>query len=302
MRSKCLFAALLALAPYVGVPPLALAASTVRLPASLCPDGDAIFFDGYEAIAIPHDPSDGSGGSAPGNVTRSISVPGVGTRNYYLRIPPDYSPAQAVPLMLALHGAGGPGTAPAAAQQVRADWASHADDAGFIVLAPIAGGSSGGWIVNEPLGVDDDVEMMLAAIADAESAYNIERSRIYLWGFSAGGHVAHAVALNDIDTFAAYGVSAGALRAVTCSVSNDPNSPPCATFLGSLARKIPVDIHVGTADSLYPELQADRNRFTSAGWTLGGTLQFVTFGGGHVYTVAHLGQIWNDVCPYALGP
>ena len=56
------------------LPALATAGTTVRLPATTCPGGDAIFTDGYETLAIPHDPSNGSGGTWPGDVTRSVSV------------------------------------------------------------------------------------------------------------------------------------------------------------------------------------------------------------------------------------
>jgi hypothetical protein len=104
------------------------AASTVRLPPSACAPADAIFSDGFESVSIPHNPSNGSGGAFPGNVTRIVSVPGVGSRSYYLYLPPAYTPTRAWPLLLALHGAGGAGTAPAAAQQVRSDWSYWADN------------------------------------------------------------------------------------------------------------------------------------------------------------------------------
>jgi len=292
---------LLAASLAAGMPAFAFAASTVVLPTSMCPHSDPVFASGFEAPqAIPAQPSLGSGGAYPGDVTRNVSVGGLGTRTYYLYLPDAYTPTHAWPLLLALHGAGGAGTAPAAAQQARADWSAVADVSGFIVLAPVAGGSSGGWIVNDPPGIDDDVAVMAAAIADAEQAYNIERSRRYVWGFSAGGHVAHAVALNATDTYAAYGVSAGVLRAATCDVPGDPAAPVCSTFLAGVDPKIPLDVHVGTGDSLYNEAQADRTRLATAGWITARTLYFVPFSGGHTYTVAQLGEIWNHLCPFAL--
>jgi poly(3-hydroxybutyrate) depolymerase len=276
---------------------LADAASTVRLPASACPSSDSIFWSGFEIDATPHDPSNGSGGSFPGNVTRIVNVSGVGPRSYYLYLPPTYSPTRAWPVLLALHGAtGSAATAPTAAQQVRTDWSAVADSAGLIVLAPVASGGSGGWIP------DTDIPAMLAAIDDTAAAYNVERSRIVAWGFSAGGHVAHGLALTHASVFASYGVSAGVLRAFACSVPGDPGSPDCATFLPTVSPKIPVDIHVGTSDSLYPEAQADVPRFTGAGWIQERTLFFRPVAGGHVYTPAHLNQIWNNLCPFALGP
>jgi predicted esterase len=294
--------AALTLAACIAVPAPASAASTVRLPATACPGGDAIFADSYEIPpAIPHDPSNGSGGTWPGDVARSVNVPGVGTRNYYLHVPNTYAPGQALPLLVALHGAGGAGTAPAAAQAVRATWTGISDSAGFIVLAPVASGGSGGWVVGDVLGVDDDVEAMLAAIADTEAAYDVERSRVHLWGYSAGGHVAHAVALANTDVFSAYAVNAGVLRALACS-TNYPGSPPCPTYLAGIPRKIPLDIHIGTGDSLYPEAQADHTRLLNAGWIDNRTLYFVPFSGGHVYNATHAGEIWNHLCPFALGP
>lgn len=281
----------------------ARAAQTVVLPASMCPQSDPLFASGFEAApALPSQPSMGSGGAYPGAVTRTVTVAGVGTRSYYLYLPASYAPAQSRPLLLALHGAGGAGTAPTAAQQVRNNWAGIADAAGVVIVAPVGSGSSGGWVLGEPLGVGDDVAMMFAVIADAQLAYNIEGSRLYLWGYSAGGHVAHAVALGHTATFAAYGVSAGVLRAATCSIPNYPPAPDCASYLAGTLPKIPVDVHVGTSDSLYAEAQADRTRFLNGGWALDRTLYFVPFTGGHTYTLAQLGEIWNHLCPFALAP
>ncbi len=274
------------------------AASTVRLPASFCPASDAIFWNGFDDIVIPSQPSNGNSGAYPGDVMRTVAVSGVGNRTYYLHLPPGYTPTHAWPLVLALHGAGGAGTAPAAAQQARADWSGIADSAGFIVIASEASGSSGGWIP------DTDIPAMLAEIEDTAAAYNVERSRIVAWGFSAGGHVAHGLALTNTSLFASYGVSAGVLRGFACSVPGDPSSPACATFLPTVSPKIPVDIHIGTSDEygLFPESQADVTRFTSAGWMQERTLFFRPVAGGHAYTPAHLNQIWNNLCPFALGP
>lgn len=295
MCRSSLFSLLLGLLPYVGVPATAGAASTVRLPATMCPGGDAIFDDGYEHRVVPHNPSGGSGGNFPGNVTRTISVPGLGTRSYYLRVPPGYQPSQAAPLLLALRGQALPTAS--AAQQVRADWSSWADAKGFLVLAPVGNSTQGGW------GANGDIQEMSAALDDTLAAYNIERSRVYLWGYSAGAHYGHAIALSNTDTFAAYGVSAGSLEQYACTDNGMP-PPTCASLLGGTQPRIPVDIHLGNTDPLYTQLGAggDPQRFQNAGWTPGRTVYYTLFAGGHVYTVAHLGQIWSHLCPFALGP
>ena len=295
MRLLRTLAALLVLAPCAGVPVAASAASTVHLPAMMCPGGDAIFDNGYETPVVPHNPSGGSGGAYPGDVTRTISVAGVGMRSYYLRVPPGYAPSQSAPLLLALRGQSLPTAT--AAQQVRADWASWADSKGFLVLAAVGNSTQGGW------GANGDIEEIGAALDDAFAAYNIERSRIYLWGYSAGAHYGHALALQNTDYFAAYGVSAGSLEQYACT-DNGSFPPTCASLLGSAQPKIPVDIHLGDSDPLYIQYGAgnDPQRFQAGGWVSNRNLYYTLFVGGHIYTTAHLGQIWNHLCPFALGP
>jgi len=283
----------------------AFAASTVILPGTTCPGADRIHADGFEPYAIPHDPSGGSGGPAPGDFTRTIAVPGVGTRSYTLHVPAGYDGSEAWPLLVALHGAAGSAAAaPSYAAQVRSDWSALADDGRFLLLVPIASGSQGGWVLDPQAPFPNgDVATILAAIDDAGAAYAVERSRIYLWGYSAGGHLAHWLALRRTDRLAAYGVSAGALQPLTCT---DAGPPTCASLLSGTPRKIPLDIHIGTSDPLYAyatwDVLHDRQRFQQGGWVRNRNLYYVPFSGGHVYTVAQLGEIWNHLCPFALGP
>ena len=273
------------------------AASTVQLPASFCPAADAILRDGWEKPLIPHVPSNGSGGSFPGNVTRTINVPGFGNQAYYLHLPPNYMSTRAWPILLALRGSTTPASEAIAAQQVRSDWSTWADSAGFIVIAVSGTSTQGGW------GAPADIAELNAALADAFASYNVEQSRVYLWGFSAGAHYAHALALASTTFFAAYGVSAGSLEQYACT--DDGSYPPtCAALLAGTQPKIPVDIHLGNADPLYLTYGAgaDPQRFQNAGWRSGQTLFYTLFAGGHAYAVAQLGQIWNNLCPFALGP
>lgn len=274
----------------------AFAASTVHLPPWVCTSPDTIYRSGFEVeAAVPHDPSGGSGGVYPGNVTRSVTVSGFGTRSYYLRLPPGYTPSRAWPLLLALRGQSLPTAS--AAQQVRADWSGWSDSAGFIVLAAVGNSTQGGW------GAAGDIEEISADLDDAFAAYNIERSRVYLWGFSAGAHYGHALALNNTDYFAAYGVSAGSLEQYACT--DDGSYPPtCTALLSSAQPKIPVDIHLGNTDPLYLQYGAgdDPDRFEAGGWVSGQDLFYTLFNGGHTYTTAQLAQIGNTICPFALGP
>ena len=289
----------LALAPLLIYLGLAEAASTFPLPAWMCAsDNDVVFLGGFEfGEAVPHDPSNGSGGPYPGDESRVITVAGSGTHLIYLYVPLAYTPTHAWPLMLVMHGTVGSGNAPNAARTVRDDWSSVAEAGGFIVVSPAANGANGSW---DP---DLDIPAIFAAIEDTTTRYNIERTRIDMWGYSAGGHLAHALALNDTDYFAAYGVSAGALTQYACTDDGSP-PPSCSSLLAGAQPKIPVDIHIGVMDPLYLYYGAneDAARFEAGGWVPEQDLFYRPFAGAHTYTVAQLGEIWTNICPFALGP
>lgn len=278
------------------------ATTTVRLPDWICAHPDAIFVDGFQpAEAVVRLPSNGTGG-AIGNVLRAVAVPGYGTRNVYLRVPPSYSPARPMPFVFALHGqAGSAAAAQTAAQAVRNAWSAAADANGFIVIAPVASGNSGGWIAPPP--GPSDYDTFAAAIADVEATYNIDRSRRIGWGFSAGGHVMHDLVLNaysdevTIDTFAAISVSAGAFAGLACSSASS-----CNALVAAASRRILVDIHVGNGDPLLPYASSDRDLFLANGWSLGTDLWFTAFVGGHTYAPAHLAAIWTNLCPFQALP
>ncbi|MGB0133928.1 hypothetical protein [Dokdonella sp.] len=280
---------------------IAVAATTSTLPPWVCAHPDAIYVDGFQpATPITRLPSSGSGG-AIGNVSRSVVVPGYGTHTVHLYVPASYSPTQPVPMVLALHGQAGPGAANNAALSVRNTWATVASANGFIVVAPVGTGASGGWIAPPPN--PSDYSIMAAAIADAEAAYNIDQSRRIAWGFSAGGHVMHDIMLNDfgapisIDTFAAYSVSAGVLEGFACT-----NPTSCNALVATAARRIPLDIHVGNGDPLATYAISDRNIFQANGWVLNNDLWFTLFVGGHNFAGSQLGEIWTHLCPFQVLP
>ncbi len=280
----------------------AKATTTGQLPAWVCEVPDAIFIDGFQpAAARVSLPSNGSGG-AVGNVTRVVNVPGYGSRTVYLRVPPSYSPSRPMPLVLALHGqAGSPAAADSEALRARNTWAGIADAEGFIVVAPVGTESTGGWIVPPPN--PSDYNLFASAMADAEAAYNIDRSRRIGWGYSAGGHVLHDIMYNDfgapisIDDFAAYAVSAGVLQGLAC---NSPSA--CSALLGTASRHVPLDIHIGNSDPLVSYAQQDRDAFVANGWVLGDDLWFSPFVGGHNYTASHLDTMWQRLCPFQALP
>jgi hypothetical protein len=221
-----------------------------------------------------------------------------------------------LPFLLVLHGyVPYPDTY---AQTTRDDWITAASAGGFIVAAPIAhdviydsscqcNGVS--WLL-PPSSFATDYDEFAAVLADVESAYNIEKTRIYGWGFSAGGHVMHDLAVNtystafNASTMAAYGASSGVLEALACAGLSNVQ---CQQLLTNLPRRIPVDIHIGNNDTLLvQDAQNDQVLFENAGWQDQGNppyeLYYSIFVGGHTYTIPQLGDIWHNLCPNAVIP
>lgn len=291
---KALIVRFIAAASMLAAAAPAGALSTARLPGWVCGQGaPPLFFDGFESgDAFHREPSYGSGGAYPGAQARSVAVFGQ-PRDYYLYVPTGYPFAAPAPLLLVLHGAGGAGTAPAAAQWLRDQWSAQAQAGGFLVAAPVASGSQGGWSPSF------DYPMFQAILDDIAARYDIDLSRIHGWGYSAGGHVMHDLALRqrsgvpDIRTFAGYGISAGVLQQWACQ-------PPanCPALLAQAARKIPVDLRVGTQDYYYPAVQADRDAFLAAGWSAGDTLNYGDFPEGHLVFPWHFPDTWQFLCPF----
>lgn len=287
------------------------AAQSVVLPAWVCAHPDAIYVDGFNGqIAVPHDPSNGSGGAYPGSITRSVLVNGLGSQTYYLYLPSAYTPRHAWPLILVLHGAGGPGTSDYYAQQIRSDWSALANAQGFIVAAPVGTDSQGGgWNAPDVNGNGpSDYDVVAAALADTSAAYNVEHTRAYAWGYSAGGEILYDIVLTgwaglNANSFAGYAVTGAVLAG--CPPYNTVQS--CVP--ANAVRKIPLDIHIGIDDPNIPLSypRSDKAAFLAAGWNLGTTLFYTEFSdgsppGGHTYTAAHLQQVWNHLCPNALMP
>ncbi len=265
-----------------------------------CPD--IIFNSGYQQQSQP---SNGSGGAFPGNFTAQVFVPEAGASfNYYLHIPLNYQPGQAVPLIILWHGtAGNPAAAQTYAQNMRDFWQSASDQFGFIVAAQVATGSGGSWI---PGNAGLILRYLIPAI---EQDYNIETTRIYGYGFSAGGHLMHALMLDhpalpaignnlpNSEFFAAYGVSAGVLGGFTCP-HPPPGHPDCDAVPLAAARQMRLFQSHGSSDPVVPltYAQSDRVDFLNAGWQEGTNYWLDLFSGGHTVLTTYPAAYWNALC------
>ena len=300
----------------IAVAASAPAATSVTLPESTCTaPADSLFIGDFDGGSAPGDASHGSGGVYPGSGARTLHVAhlGTGTQTYYLYVPSNYHPDRAVPLLLALDGVAPYASADQYATDVRDAWIEAAENGGFIVAAPV-GNAVGYDSYGQPYSVSwrvpptsgpNDYDLFAAIRSDLEGAYNIERTRLYGWGFSAGGHVMHDLGVNNYSsafnasTMAAYGVSGGDLAGLACK---GMTGLQCRQVLAAVARKIPLDIHIGTVDPNYSAAKTDHTHFVEEGWADGETIFFTQFIGGHIYTAAQMSEIWAHLCPNAVVP
>ncbi|MEO7493908.1 MAG: phospholipase [Massilia sp.] len=116
-----------------------------------------------------------------------------GHRDSYLYVPPAYTPAQPLPLVLLLHGAGGH------AHDGLAILRHLADDAGLILAAPASVVHSWDVIVRRQYG--PDVDMVDRTLELVFSDYALDRRRLAIGGFSDGASYALSLGLANGDLF-----------------------------------------------------------------------------------------------------
>jgi len=147
------------------------------------------------------------------------------TRTWYSFVPDGEGP---MPVVVLLHGSGRDGL-------VMADcWKDLAAKEHFIVAAPEAWNSAG-WDTGP-----DSPEFLHAMIEEVAARHAIERSRIYLFGHSAGAAYSLVLSLIDSEYFAAAALHAGALR------------PDQYNLFDYADRKMPLAIWVGDRDPNFP--------------------------------------------------
>jgi poly(3-hydroxybutyrate) depolymerase len=242
----------------------------------------------------------------------NLAVPGFenhsiyGSKSAFLYVPTSYRAGTPMPLFVLLHGtAGSRALAVGNASTFRNFWAGAAEAGGFIVAAPAASGSVGGWVAPvSPTDTPSDYDVIEALIERVERDYDIDPARRYLWGFSGGGHVAIDVLLNRFhrrvngDRFAAFAVSAGVSAGLACS---GLSAELCGSVFAAGGSHRPIDVRIGLSDPLLPRAVEDRPRFLAHGWSEGLTFFWQPFAGAHTVLPEHPLQIWNNLCRFRNG-
>lgn len=138
-----------------------------------------------------------------------------GDRPVELRVPPDYAGEDA-PLILVLHGYGVNG----AVQYAYTRFDNLVQREGVLVLAPDGTEDATGnlyWNAEHP-GCDigagsarpDDIGYLIGLLDEVAAAYNVDPDRVFVFGHSNGGFMAHRLACEHADRIAAIISMAGA--------------------------------------------------------------------------------------------
>src|SRR5206468_832985 len=119
-------------------------------------------------------------------------------------VPQSYDRAKPTPLVISMHGAAGwP-----AQQKNLSGWNRLAESQGFIVVYPSGSDVPKIWHVDRGAGLVRDVAFISALIDTLEAAYNIDPTRIYANGLSAGGGMAFVLSCTLSDRIAGVGLVA----------------------------------------------------------------------------------------------
>ncbi len=163
---------------------------------------DTIDLDAWLAAAAEFMPGVDELGHGQRIVMADLHVEGeLEASELVLHVPRSVTLDTPAPLLVALHGAGGSGL------QMAGMWQSVADELGAILLAPSEFGPNEGF-----RGTPRERRAVLEAIRWTRRNYNIDENRIWLTGYSRGGHLTFDLALRFPGVFAAAAPQAGGAR------------------------------------------------------------------------------------------
>lgn len=127
---------------------------------------------------------------------RKLAPVGERKGEYFVYVPPSYTPDKSWPVILALHGVGSIGY-----EQIMAwlKFSTHNDE--FILVGPTYG--PGLWWNEEA------EKLVLSVLDQVKHEYHVDTNRIYITGFSSGGHGTWYIAIRYHWLFAAANPIAG---------------------------------------------------------------------------------------------
>lgn len=157
--------------------------------------------------------------------------------SFALYVPEREANAPPMPIIVALHGAGGNGL-----DQIKA-WLPVARANKIVLVAPNIDNSPEAW--DE---LYDHPEWIGNAVDFAIQSYPVDRHRVYLWGYSAGGMFTLYFAFLESRYFAAAALHGGVIENAKYQMAD------------FAVRKIPVAYYIGTRDQWWTTKQAHASR------------------------------------------
>ncbi len=155
-------------------------------------------------------------------------------RCYYLYVPPSHDPTQPAPLVVSLHGF----LSNPESQAWISGWHKLAAEEGFLVAYPQGTAWPQRWNAGATWNAGvDDVQFFRDLLDDLSRAAAVDRSRVYVNGFSNGGGMTTRIACEAADLVAAIGTVAAAVVEL----------PGCTPIY-----PVPVLAFHGTADPIVP--------------------------------------------------
>jgi poly(hydroxyalkanoate) depolymerase family esterase len=188
-----------------------------------------------------------------------------GTRTYKVYVPASYTGAP-VPLLVDLHGCG----SNADEESRWSGFNALAESFGLLVAYPeqdpdANGGRCWNWFVEEHQARDAGEPSIIAGITrEVMARWNVDASRVYLAGISAGGAMSDVMAVTYPDLYAAAMIYAGCeyKGGPTClgstgALSGDESGAESIAAMGPRARAIPAFVIQGDQDPLVPPENAE---------------------------------------------
>ena len=145
-------------------------------------------------------------------------------RSYYVHVPAGHDGTTPLPVVVALHGAFGSGRE----FERESGFSLLADREGFLVVYPQGIGLgdlfrhwNAGHCCGKAKKINlDDVGFVLSAVDDAARCNPVDRSRLYLVGFSNGGMLAYRIAAEHPDVVAVVAVASATIGGIPAA--NEP--------------------------------------------------------------------------------
>jgi polyhydroxybutyrate depolymerase len=209
-------------------------------------------------------------------------------RSYWLHIPPSYNGSEAIPLVIVLHGTQSYYSSNpllffrSCAMETYTEFSNKSDEAGFIVVYPIAKlllydplctpifgdrqiyDFNFGWLPSLGWKFIDDIGFIHDLIDKMEQKYTINSSRIYITGLSAGAFMSYSIGAYLSDEVAAIAPVAGTIGGRTNKsepysyIPNPENPVSVIAFHGTADLNVPYDgskffVSVNTSISFWVE-------------------------------------------------